>query len=78
MDPATIVATIVSIVQGAIALAEHLGQRDAALAALDGLLAAHRAKVDAELRLKHHADLAARSEQDTQRVEVPGPERKTR
>lgn len=56
MDPATIVATVVSIVQGAIALAEHLGQRDAVLTALDAVLAAHRAKVDAELRAKHSHD----------------------
>lgn len=56
MDPATIVQTIVSIVEGAIALATHLGQRDAVLTALDAALAAHRAKVDAELRIKHHHD----------------------
>ena len=56
MDPASIVGTAVSIIQGVISLASSLGQRDAVLAALDAVLATARHQTDVDLHRKHHPD----------------------
>lgn len=53
MTPAEIVSLSVQGIQAIISLAATLGQRDAVLAALDGVLAAARAQTDRDLDAKH-------------------------
>lgn len=54
MTTEQIVQAAITAIQAIISLAEHLGQRDAVLAALDATLAAARARTDADLNRKHH------------------------
>lgn len=56
MTPAQIVELAVKGIESIISLAEGLGQRDAVLSALDGVLAAARARTDADLERKHRGD----------------------
>jgi hypothetical protein len=47
-----IIQAAVAAIQAILSLAEHLGQRDAVLAALDATLATARARTDADLAAK--------------------------
>lgn len=53
MTAEQIIQAAVSAIQAIISLAESLGHRDAVLSALDGTLAATRARTDADLARKH-------------------------
>lgn len=54
MTPAEIVNLVIQGVTAIISLATQLGQRDAALSALDAVLASARAETDRALKNKHN------------------------
>lgn len=56
MTPAEIIETSVNIIRGVLSFAEAFGQKDAVIAALDGVLAAARGKTDQDLAAKHRAE----------------------